>query len=159
MMRKRESGKHLDFSCWGGISPTEVYFMVKPWGSRYKGHWVQTEQRGRWWWGRKTCVWACLLAGIVHSQSDSAGTKWNCVCTLCNALLLLQSFHSWTKSGKTWLGAFFRCLLTWFRANDSLFCFTLNLFVLRQNLSLCQWPKCKVAPVECSHILFGKSPW
>lgn len=34
-------------------------------------------------------------------------------------------------------------------------CFTLYLFVLKQNLSLCQWPKCKVAPVECSHIRSG----
>jgi len=69
--------KHCDPD-WKGTSLTVVYFTVKAWGSRYKGHCVQSQQRGRWWWGRKKCAWARLPAG--HSQCRHK--KMNCVSTL-----------------------------------------------------------------------------
>lgn len=49
--------KHCNAACWGGISHIAVY--SKPWGSRYRGHWVQTEQQERQWWERKKHVWPC----------------------------------------------------------------------------------------------------
>lgn len=82
-VRRSEREKH----CWGeGVFLSVVYFVVKPWGCRYKGHWVQTKAAvKRWWWGRKKCARPGLSAGrTVHSQS--AGTvQWaqnDIVCTL-----------------------------------------------------------------------------